>query len=60
MDRPQRPTYEEADVMEVIITDSRLTKSLALRMSGWQLAGAFSGLLLALLMVTATGFRSLA
>ena len=39
--------------MDVIITDSRLTKSLALRMTGWQLTGAFSGLLFVLLMVTA-------
>ena len=39
--------------MEVIITDSRLTRSIAIRMTGWQLTGALSGLLLVLLMVTA-------
>ncbi len=39
--------------MQVIITDSRLTRSVAIRMTGWQLAGALSGLLLVLLMVTA-------
>jgi len=39
--------------MEVIITDARLTRSIAIRMTGWQLAGAFSGLLVVLLMVTA-------
>ena len=39
--------------MEVIITDSRLTRSVAIRMTGWQLAGALSGLMLVLLMVTA-------
>ena len=39
--------------MELIITDARLTRSVAIRMTGWQLAGALAGLLLALLMVTA-------
>jgi murein DD-endopeptidase MepM/ murein hydrolase activator NlpD len=39
--------------MEVIITDSRLTRSVAMRMTGWQLAGALGGVLLVLLMVTA-------
>ena len=39
--------------MQVIITDSRLTKSIAVRMTEWQLAGALSGILLVLLMVTA-------
>ena len=39
--------------MEVIITDSRLTRSIAIRMTGWQLTGALTGLLLVLLMVTA-------
>ena len=39
--------------MEVIITDSRLTRSIAIRMTGWQLTGSLTGLLLVLLMVTA-------
>lgn len=39
--------------MELIITDARLTRSVAIRMTGWQLAGALAGLLLALLLVTA-------
>jgi len=39
--------------MEVIITDSRLRKSLSIRMTGWQLASAMAGLMLVLLMVTA-------
>ena len=39
--------------MEVIITDARLPKSIAIRMTEWQLAGALSGILLVLLMVTA-------
>jgi len=39
--------------MEVIITDSRLTRSIAIRMTGWQLTGALCGVLLVLLMVTA-------
>ena len=39
--------------MEVIITDSRLTKSLSIRLTGGQLAGGFFCLMLVLLMVTA-------
>jgi murein DD-endopeptidase MepM/ murein hydrolase activator NlpD len=39
--------------MEVIITDARLTRSLAIRLSGWQLAGGLLGLLVVLLVVTA-------
>jgi murein DD-endopeptidase MepM/ murein hydrolase activator NlpD len=39
--------------MEVIITDARLTRSLAIRLTGWQLAGGLAGTLLVLLMVTA-------
>ena len=39
--------------MEVIITDARLTRSLAIRLTGWQLVGGLAGTLLVLLMVTA-------